>query len=87
MEGFIAPTITKGSLIFLVLRISSAASLKGSCLNLSANLKVGITIKNWENSKGICKINNFPYIFLEENMIPKKAINKKINPILSIKKL
>ncbi len=82
MEGFIAPTITKGSLLFLEFKSSSDAFLKGSCLNLSAKSNVGKTIKKYDKNIGICKINTFPYIFLEENMIPKKAIKRKIKPAL-----
>ena len=87
MEGFIAPTITKGSFIFLEFISRWEAFLKGSCLNLSAKLKVGNTIKKCDKNRGICKINSFPYTFLEENMIPRKAIKRKINPAFSIKKL
>ena len=87
MEGFIAPTITKGSFLFLEFKSSLDASLKGSCLNLSAKSKVGNTIKKCDKTSGICKINSFPGVFLLVNTIPRKAINRKINPALSIKKL
>ncbi len=87
MDGFMAPTITNGSFLFLEVKSNSDAFLKGSCLNLSAKLKVGKTIKKWDKTKGICKIISFPYIFLEENMIPSKAIKRKANPALSVKKL
>ena len=87
MEGFIAPTITKGSFLLLEIKSSLEAFLKGSCLNLSAKSKVGNTIKKYAKNKGICKSNSFPCIFLEEDMIPIKEIKRKINPALSIKKL
>ena len=87
MEGFIAPTITKGSFLFLASKSNLDAFLKGSCLNLSAKSKVGKTIKKCARTNGICKINSFPYVFLGKNTIPRKAIKRKIIPILSIKKL
>ena len=87
MEGFIAPTITKGSFLFLEFKSSLEAFLKGSCLNLSAKSKAGNTIKKCDKKRGICKINSFPYIFLGKKTIPRKAIMRKINPALSIKKL
>ena len=87
MEGFIAPTITNGSFLFLEFKSSLDTFLNGSCLNLSAKSKVGNTTKKCDKRSGACKINSFPYIFLEENMIPTKAIKRKIYPALSIKKL
>ena len=87
MEGFIAPTITKGSFLFLEFKSNLDASRKGSCLNLSAKSKVGNTIRKCDKTSGICKINSFPCIFLVVNTIPRKAIKRKINPALSIKKL
>ena len=87
MEGLYAPTITKASFLSWEFKSNLDAFLKGSCLNLSANLKVGNTIKNCDKNRGICKINSFPCIFLEKNTIPRKAIKRKINPTLSIKKL
>ena len=87
MEGFIAPTITKGSFLFLDFKSNLDAFLKGSCLNLSAKSKVGNTIKKCDRNNGICKINSFPCIFLGQTTIPRRAIKRKINPILSIKKL
>ncbi len=87
MEGFIAPTITRGSFLFLEFKSNLEASLNGSCLNLSAKSKVGKTIKKCDKNSGICKINSFPNIPLEEYIIPKKVIERKINPALSIKKL
>ena len=87
MEGLYAPTITKASFLSLEFKSNLDAFLKGSCLNLSAKLKVGKTIRNCDKNIGICKINSFPCIFLEENMIARKAIKRKTNPTLSIKKL
>ena len=87
MEGFIAPTITKGSFLFLEVKSSLDAFRKGICLNLSAKSKVGNTIKKCDKTSGICKINSFPCIFLVVSTIPRKAIKRKINPALSIKKL
>ena len=87
MEGFIAPTITKGSFLFWEFISSLDAFLKGSCLNLSAKSKVGNTIKKCDKTRGICKINIFPCIFLAEKMIPRKASKRNTSPALSIKKL
>ena len=87
MEGFIAPTITMGSFLFLEFKSNWEACLKGSCLNLSAKSKVGKTIKKCDKNNGICKNNSFPQNFLLENRIAMKAIKRKINPTLSIKKL
>ena len=76
-----------GSFLSFEFRSNWEASLNGSCLNLSAKSKVGNTIKKCDKTRGICKINSLPYIFLEANIIPRKAIKRKINPALSIKKL
>ncbi len=53
----------------------------------NVGMEKGKTIMKWDKNIGICKINSFLYIFLKENMIPRTAIKRKINPDFSIKKL